>query len=93
MKVPSKRSCALSVISIPFWLAVIYAASASTTDLRSIAPLVPADEIPWAHDARWWLMAMAALCVIGAAMAVFVRWRIRLNALCGSTFRAARHRR
>jgi ABC-type multidrug transport system ATPase subunit len=57
-----------------------FAASASTTDLRGIAPLMPANEMLWSHEPGWWLLDVTALSVLAIVMAGFVRWRIRLNA-------------
>jgi ABC transport system ATP-binding/permease protein len=56
-----------------------FAATASTVDLRHIATLVPANETLWSHDPKWWLLDMTMLTLLGIAMAVFVRWRIRLS--------------
>jgi len=38
-----------------------FAASASTTDLRAIAPLMPQHEQLWSHDIGWWLFDMTLL--------------------------------
>jgi hypothetical protein len=57
-----------------------FAASASTTDLRGIAPLTPANEMLWSHEPGWWLLDVTVLSVLAIVMAGFVRWRIRLNA-------------
>jgi hypothetical protein len=57
-----------------------FAASASTTDLRGIAPLTPANEMLWSHEPRWWLLDITVLSVLAIVLAVFARWRIRLNA-------------
>jgi ABC transport system ATP-binding/permease protein len=57
-----------------------FAATASTTDLRAIAPLLQTNESLWSHHVGWWLLDMTALIVVGAVLAGCVRWRIRLNA-------------
>jgi ABC transport system ATP-binding/permease protein len=57
-----------------------FAATAATTDLRAVAPLVPADETLWAHTSHCWLVNMSMLTVLAVVMAIFVRWRIRLGA-------------
>jgi ABC transport system ATP-binding/permease protein len=69
-----------------------FAASASTVDLSNVAPLTPANETLWTHDATAWLVNMITLCALGIVMAAIVRWRIRLKALCKNTIRSARHR-
>jgi hypothetical protein len=38
-----------------------FAASASTTDLHTIAPLVHANETLWVHEIGWWLLDMTLL--------------------------------
>ena len=58
-----------------------FAASASTTDLRTIAPLLQTKETLWSHHTGWWLLDMAALTVLGAVLAGCVRWRLRLTAV------------
>jgi ABC transport system ATP-binding/permease protein len=58
-----------------------FAASASTTDLRTIAPLLQTKETLWSHHVGWWLLDMAALIVLGAVLAGCVRWRLRLTAV------------
>jgi ABC transport system ATP-binding/permease protein len=57
-----------------------FAATASTTDLRTIAPLLRTNETLWSHHVGWWLLDMTALILVGAVLAGCVRWRIRLNA-------------
>jgi ABC transport system ATP-binding/permease protein len=57
-----------------------FAATASTTDLRTIAPLLRTNETLWSHQVGWWLLDMTALILVGAVLAGCVRWRIRLNA-------------
>jgi ABC-type multidrug transport system ATPase subunit len=57
-----------------------FAATASTTDLRAIAPLLQTNETLWSHHVGWWLLDMTALILVGAILAGCVRWRIRLNA-------------
>ena len=56
-----------------------FAASASTADLRTIAPLTPANETLWSHACDWWLLDMTMLGILGLVMAGFVRWRVRLH--------------
>jgi ABC-type multidrug transport system ATPase subunit len=69
-----------------------FAASAATIDLRTIAPLLQSNETLWSHQLGWWLLDMAALVVLGAVLAGFVRWRIRLGALSPISHRATRQR-
>jgi ABC-type multidrug transport system ATPase subunit len=57
-----------------------FAAAASTTDLRNIAPLTPADETLWCHTCHTWLFDVTMLAVLAVVMAAFIRWRIRLIA-------------
>jgi ABC transport system ATP-binding/permease protein len=56
-----------------------FAASASTVDLRHIAPLTPANEPLWAHAVGWWLFDAAVLLALGAACTAITRWRLRLQ--------------
>jgi ABC transport system ATP-binding/permease protein len=56
-----------------------FAASASTVDLRTIAPLTPSNETLWTHASNWWLLDMTMLAILGLVMAGFVRWRLRLR--------------
>jgi hypothetical protein len=56
-----------------------FAASASTVDLRAVAPLTPRNEVLWTHARNWWLLDMGMLAVLGLVMAGFVRWRVRLR--------------
>jgi ABC transport system ATP-binding/permease protein len=56
-----------------------FAASASTVDLRTIAPLVPRNETLWSHASNWWLLDMTVLAILGLVMARLVRWRVRLQ--------------
>jgi ABC transport system ATP-binding/permease protein len=58
-----------------------FAATASTTDLRAIAPLLQTNEALWSHHLGWWLLDMTALIALGAVLAGCIRWRIRLGAL------------
>jgi len=57
-----------------------FAATASTIDLRAIAPLLQTNETLWSHHVGWWLLDMTALILVGAVLAGCVRWHIRLNA-------------
>ena len=43
-----------------------FAASASTTDLRTIAPLLQTNDTLWSHHAGWWLLDMTALIARGS---------------------------
>ena len=43
-----------------------FAATASTTDLRTIAPLLQTNETLWSHHAGWWLLDMTALIARGS---------------------------
>jgi hypothetical protein len=56
-----------------------FAASASTVDLRTVAPLTPTNETLWSHASNWWLLDMTLLVILGLAMAGFARWRVRLR--------------
>jgi ABC-type multidrug transport system ATPase subunit len=56
-----------------------FAASSSTTDLGTIAPLLQTNDTLWSHHTGWWLLDMTALIVLGVVLAGCVRWRIRLN--------------
>jgi ABC transport system ATP-binding/permease protein len=56
-----------------------YAASASTVDLRTIAPLTPTNETLWLHERNWWLLDMGMLGILAVFLAGFVRWRVRLR--------------
>jgi ABC transport system ATP-binding/permease protein len=69
-----------------------FAATASTTDLRTIAPLLQTNEALWSHHTGWWLLDMTALIVLGAALAGCMRWRIRLNSASRTSDHPARHR-
>ena len=42
-----------------------FAASASTTDLRTIAPLLQTNDTLWSHHVGWWLLDMTALILWG----------------------------
>jgi hypothetical protein len=67
-----------------------FAASASTIDLRRVDPTVRVRDPLWSHDLRSWLLAMGLLCALGMVVAVMVRWRLRLAALCRYIRRVAR---
>lgn len=69
-----------------------FAATASTADLPSIAPLLPPNESLWTHSLSWWALDMAALTVIGIAFSAFARWQIRLKR-CSPIRRVPAHRR
>jgi len=58
-----------------------FAATASTADLRTIAPLLQTKDTLWSHDSGWWLLDMTALILLGALLAGYIRWRIRLGAM------------
>jgi ABC-type multidrug transport system ATPase subunit len=53
-----------------------FAASASTVDLHSIAPLADYDAL-WAHSAGRWLFDMAMLLVLAAAATSVLWWQLR----------------
>lgn len=53
-----------------------FAASASTVDLHSIAPLADYDAL-WAHSAGRWLFDMAMLLVLAAVATSLVWWQLR----------------
>jgi len=67
-----------------------FAASASTIDLRRVDPTVRVRDPLWSHDLRSWLLAMGLLCALGMVVAVMVRWRLRVAALCRYIRRVAR---
>ena len=69
-----------------------FAATASTTDLRTIAPLLQTNDTLWSHHVGWWLLDMTALILVGAVLAGCVRWRIRLNAAALTLDRTAWYR-
>lgn len=56
-----------------------FAASASTTDLHTIVPLVQSNETLWLHQIGWWLLDMTLLILLGAVLAGCARWHIGLN--------------
>ena len=67
-----------------------FAATASTTDLRAIAPMTSQNETLWSHDLGRWLLNMTVLIALGAVLVGFVRWRIRLVAVAPISRRTAR---
>ena len=69
-----------------------FAATASTTDLRTIAPLLQTKDTLWSHHSGWWLLDMGALIVVGIVLAGYMRWRIRLGAVSQSLNRTAWYR-
>ena len=69
-----------------------FAATASTADLRTIAPLLQTKDTLWSHHTGSWLLDMIALIVLGVVLAGCIRWRIRLAASAQIFDRAARHR-
>jgi hypothetical protein len=56
-----------------------FAASASTVDLHTIAPILQTNDRLWSHASNWWLLDMTMLAILGLVMAGFVRWRVRLQ--------------
>ncbi len=54
------------------------AASASTVDLRAIAPVSAPDRL-WSHSPHYWLLDMGMLMLLGAIATGFVRFRLRLG--------------
>jgi ABC-type multidrug transport system ATPase subunit len=69
-----------------------FAATASTIDLRAIAPLTPQNETLWSHDPGGWLLNMTLLIALGAVLAGCIRWRTRLGAASPTGHRSARQR-
>lgn len=53
-----------------------FAATASTVDLRAIAPLAPADERLWSHSLPWWCLDVAMLVLQATVLTAFTRWRL-----------------
>lgn len=53
-----------------------FAATASTVDLPSIAPLVAVDEPLWLHEQTWWLFDIAMIAVLGIVFMLITRWRL-----------------
>lgn len=70
-----------------------FAASASTTDLRRIAPALQSNETLWSHHAGWWLLSMTALIMLGAVLAGWTRWHVRLNTVAQPNDRTDWYRR
>ncbi len=68
-----------------------FAAAASTVDLRTVEPLVPADRL-WEHTPHIWLFDMGVLAVMAAVITVVVRFRLRLPMGPMAKRRAARRR-
>ena len=58
-----------------------FAATASTADLHTIAPLLQTKDTLWSHHNGWWLLDMTALILLGAILAGCIHWRIRLGAM------------
>jgi len=56
-----------------------FAATASTVDLTTVAPVLQTNDRLWSHASNWWLLDMTMLAVLGLVMAGFVRWRVRLR--------------
>ena len=69
-----------------------FAATASTTDLRAIAPLLQTKDPLWSHHSGWWLLNMTMLITLGAVLAAGIRWRIRLRAQYPTSHPSARQR-
>jgi hypothetical protein len=69
-----------------------FAATASTTDLRTIAPLLQTNEALWSHHIGWWLLDVTALIALAVILAGCMRWRIRLTAASRTSDHTARHR-
>ncbi|WP_192886833.1 ATP-binding cassette domain-containing protein [Mycobacterium sp. MFM001] len=55
-----------------------FAASASTVDLHTIEPLVPADRF-WTHSPHYWALDVGMLALLGIVATLFVRFRLRLR--------------
>jgi ABC-type multidrug transport system ATPase subunit len=66
-----------------------FAATASTTDLRSIAPLTPQNETLWSHEPGRWLLNITLLIALGVVLAGCIRWRTRLGAPSPASHRSA----
>jgi hypothetical protein len=56
-----------------------FAATASTVDLTTVAPVLQTNDRLWSHASNWWLLDMTMLAILGLVMAGFVRWRVRLR--------------
>ena len=56
-----------------------FAATASTVDLTTVAPVLQTHDRLWSHARNWWLLDMTMLATLGLVMAGFVRWRVRLR--------------
>jgi hypothetical protein len=69
-----------------------FAATASTTDVRVIAPMTPQNETLWSHDPGRWLLNMTVLIALGAVLAGWLRWRTRLRAASPVSHYTARQR-
>ncbi|MCV7194787.1 ATP-binding cassette domain-containing protein [Mycolicibacterium brumae] len=55
-----------------------YAATASTVDLLTVAPLETSDDLLWYHTGKWWTLDMSMLAALGLAYLTMLRWRLRL---------------
>ena len=69
-----------------------FASTASTTDLRVIAPLAPQSETLSSHDVSRWLLNMTMLIALGGILACWARWWIRLVAASPTGHHRARQR-
>jgi energy-coupling factor transporter ATP-binding protein EcfA2 len=55
-----------------------FAASASTIDLLTVAPLVTVDDPLWHHAVKWYSLDMGVLILLGVVCAIIVLRRLRL---------------
>jgi ABC-type multidrug transport system ATPase subunit/ABC-type multidrug transport system permease subunit len=72
-----------------------FAATASTTDLTTIAPVLRTNDDLWSHDTGWWSLNMTMLIVLATILTAGIRWRTRLRltrsrSLCLTTMRCWR---
>jgi ABC-type multidrug transport system ATPase subunit/ABC-type multidrug transport system permease subunit len=58
-----------------------FAATASTTDLTTIAPILRTNDTLWTHNTGWWSLNITMLIVLATILTAGIRWRIRLRQL------------
>jgi ABC-type multidrug transport system ATPase subunit len=78
--IPVTGRCVLDQLSWVFPARWGFAATASSADLRMIAPVLQTKDTLWLHHSGWWLLDMTALILLGAVLAGATRRRIRLGA-------------